>query len=156
MEFSRQEYWSGLPFPSPGNLPIPGTEPRSPALQADSLLSDLRGKPLSDLYLIITQEWKWAWPAWAGRGTHKVRFFFSPLSCTEAYTTLASFHFISPLWWSHVISIVRMRKWSLKEVREFGPGHLANKLYSQDMNLEMVLRTSVDFTSRPVCNYRDP
>ena len=34
MEFSRQEYWSGLPFPSPGDLPNPGTEPGSPALQA--------------------------------------------------------------------------------------------------------------------------
>ena len=38
MGFSRQEYWSGLPFPSPKDLPNPGTEPRSPALQADSLL----------------------------------------------------------------------------------------------------------------------
>ena len=46
MEFSRQEYWSGLPFPSPGNLPNPGTEPGSPALQADSLLSEPLGKPL--------------------------------------------------------------------------------------------------------------
>ena len=36
MGFSRQEYWSGLPFPSPGDLPNPGIEPRSPALQADS------------------------------------------------------------------------------------------------------------------------
>ena len=36
MGFSRQEYWSGLPFPSPGDLPDPGIEPRSPALQADS------------------------------------------------------------------------------------------------------------------------
>ena len=40
VEFSRQEYWSGLPFPSPGDLPDPGIEPGSPALQADSLLSD--------------------------------------------------------------------------------------------------------------------
>ena len=40
MEFSRQEYWSGLPFPSPEDLPDPGIEPRSPALQADSLLSE--------------------------------------------------------------------------------------------------------------------
>ena len=40
MGFSRQEYWSGLPFPSPGDLPNPGVEPGSPALQADSLLSD--------------------------------------------------------------------------------------------------------------------
>ena len=38
MGFSRQEYWSGLPFPSPEDLPNPGTEPGSPALQADSLL----------------------------------------------------------------------------------------------------------------------
>ena len=40
MEFSRQEYWSGLPFPSPGDLPNPGIKPRSPALQADALLSE--------------------------------------------------------------------------------------------------------------------
>ena len=41
MGFSRQEYWSGLPFPSPGDLPDPGIEPRSPALQADSLPTEL-------------------------------------------------------------------------------------------------------------------
>ena len=44
MGFSRQEYWSGLPSPSPGDLPDPGVEPislASPALQADSLLSEL-------------------------------------------------------------------------------------------------------------------
>ena len=40
MEFSKQEYWSGLPFPSPGDLPDPGMEPRSPALQADALPSE--------------------------------------------------------------------------------------------------------------------
>ena len=40
MEFSRQEYWSGLPFPSPEDLPDPGIEPRSPALQADALASE--------------------------------------------------------------------------------------------------------------------
>ena len=42
--FSRQEYWSGLPFPSPGGLPNPGIEPRSPALQADALTSEPPGK----------------------------------------------------------------------------------------------------------------
>jgi len=45
MEFSRQEYWSGLPFPSPGDLPNPGTELRSPALQVDSLPSEPPRKP---------------------------------------------------------------------------------------------------------------
>ena len=41
MGFSRQGYWSGLPFRFPGDLPDPGIEPRSPALQADSLLTNL-------------------------------------------------------------------------------------------------------------------
>ena len=44
MEFSRQEYWSVLPFPSPGDLPNPGIEPRSPALHADSLPTEPPGK----------------------------------------------------------------------------------------------------------------
>ena len=46
MGFSRQEYWSGLPFPSPRVLPDPGIEPESPPLQADSLLTEPPGKPL--------------------------------------------------------------------------------------------------------------
>src|SRR5574337_392253 len=45
MGFSRQEYWSGLPFPSPGDLPNPGIKPRSPELQADSLPAEPQGKP---------------------------------------------------------------------------------------------------------------
>ena len=44
MGFSRQEYLSGLPFPSPGDLPNPGKQPWSPALQADALLSEPPGK----------------------------------------------------------------------------------------------------------------
>ena len=44
MGFSRQQYWSGLLFPPPGDLPNPGIEPGSPALQADSLLTELKGK----------------------------------------------------------------------------------------------------------------
>ena len=47
MGFSRQESWSGLPFPSPGDLPDPGIEPRSPALEADALTSEPPGKPQS-------------------------------------------------------------------------------------------------------------
>ena len=45
MEFSWQEYWSGLPLPSPGDFPDPGIEPRSPALQADALPSEPPRKP---------------------------------------------------------------------------------------------------------------
>ena len=49
MGFSRQEYWSGLPFPSPGDLPDPGIELASPALQADSIPSQPPGKP----YIVV-------------------------------------------------------------------------------------------------------
>jgi len=59
MEFSRQGYWSGLPFPSSGDLPDPGIEPRSPALQVDSLPTELQGKPLEGwdhmLSVLVTQ-----------------------------------------------------------------------------------------------------
>ena len=46
MGFSRQEYWSGLPFHAPGDFPYSEIEPRSPALQADSLPTELGGKPI--------------------------------------------------------------------------------------------------------------
>ena len=52
MGFSRQEYWSGLPFPSPGDLPNPGVEPRSPTLQADALTSEPPGKPNLNQWLV--------------------------------------------------------------------------------------------------------
>ena len=45
LEFSRPEYWSGYPFPSPGDLPNPGIEPGSPALQVYSLPAEPQGKP---------------------------------------------------------------------------------------------------------------
>ena len=51
MEFSRQEYWSGLPFPSPGDLPGSGVKSGSPALQADSLPSEPPGKSINLLAL---------------------------------------------------------------------------------------------------------
>ena len=53
MGFSRQEYWSGLPFPSPGDLPNSGIEPSSPALQAGSLTSELPGSPLQGQKILI-------------------------------------------------------------------------------------------------------
>ena len=51
--FSRQEYWSGLPFPSPGDLPNPGIEPGSPTLQADTLPSEPPGKS-THIFLRLT------------------------------------------------------------------------------------------------------
>ena len=52
IESSRQEQWSGLPFPSPGHLPNPGIEPGSPALQTDSLPSELPGKPKTEVQFL--------------------------------------------------------------------------------------------------------
>ena len=53
MEFSRPEHCSGQPFPSPGDLPNPGIEPRSPALQADSSAAEPQGKPLQAPYVTL-------------------------------------------------------------------------------------------------------
>ena len=62
MGFSRQKYWSGLPFPSPGELPNPGIEPRSPTLQADVLPSEPLGSQLNNNSVASWQEVKWkAW-----------------------------------------------------------------------------------------------
>ena len=49
MGFSRQEYWSGLPFPSPGDLPDPGIEPGSPALEADASTSEPPGAKMTSV-----------------------------------------------------------------------------------------------------------
>ena len=56
MGFSRQEYWSGLPFPSPRDLPNPGIEPRSPKLQADTLPSEPPRKPLACRVWVFIRE----------------------------------------------------------------------------------------------------
>ena len=55
MGFPRQEYWSGLPYPSPGDLPDPGIELWSLALQADSLPTELSGKPVQSLWEFFSE-----------------------------------------------------------------------------------------------------
>ena len=67
MRFSRQEYWSGLPFPSPGDLPDPGIEPGSPALQADALSSEPPGKPFVNWPVYISKFIKCQSKFWAQR-----------------------------------------------------------------------------------------
>ena len=54
MGFSRKEYWSGLPFPSPGDLPDPGIKPGSAVPQADSLPTELQERPCNDPVTPIT------------------------------------------------------------------------------------------------------
>ena len=67
---SRQEYWSGLPCPPPGDLPNPGIKPRSPALQADFLPFELRGSPKRGMHWL---HWARNWiqaPAWQAGSYH--------------------------------------------------------------------------------------
>ena len=95
MEFSRQEYWSGLPFPSPGDLPNPGIEPSSlvsPALQVDSLPLVPPGKPpewlinctLKFPHLVLSQ-WLWWKKPWLKE--KQSSFPFCMLSCVKPLET---------------------------------------------------------------------
>ena len=77
MELSRQEYWSGLPFPSPGDLPNPGIQAASPAL--DSLPSERAGKPYVNLH------------------THPFSFSYVPRTDIAVLCGKSSFHFLSTL-----------------------------------------------------------
>ena len=64
MGFSRQENWSGLPFPSPGDLPDPGIKPRSPALQADSKPSEPQGKSIQRQGSLKNYKKNETWKMW--------------------------------------------------------------------------------------------
>ena len=78
MRFSRQEYWSGLPFPSPGDVPDPGIKPWSPALQADPSVSEPPGKPISAAYFQPASNcWCLGSCSWALTG------FFRQIDCPE-------------------------------------------------------------------------
>ena len=107
MEFSRPEYWSGSPFPSPGDLPNSEIEPASPALQADSLLAEQQGKPkntgvgsLSLLQQIFpTQELNWG-PYIAGI-TNMLNchcYYIGVLSLLHYFGELHGLHHIMEVW----------------------------------------------------------
>ena len=108
MGFSRQEYWSGLPFPSPGDLPNPGIEPMSPALQADSLPTELGRKPIILPGTLQFLNWLMAEIAlrclvvsflWEGI-TNTYYILFNPLSWSMLYYFHGPFarHFLN---WNH-------------------------------------------------------
>ena len=73
VRFSRQGFWSGLPFPSPGDLPNTGIKPGSPALQADSLLTELEGRPHDKLHVVKKKR-------------KKEKFFLMPSGCLQVYS----------------------------------------------------------------------
>ena len=62
MGFSRQEYWSGLPFPPPGDLPNPGIKPESPKLQAESFPLNHQGNPVESMLLLLLLHRPWDSP----------------------------------------------------------------------------------------------
>ena len=90
MEFSRREYWSGLPFPSPGDLPNAVIEPGSPALQADALPSEPPGKPqaceVENQIKGLTRKTPWKFP---GENFHRKNTFYprakAPRLCIWLY-----------------------------------------------------------------------
>ena len=109
--FSRQEYWSGLPFPSPGSLPNPGIEPRSPSLQGDSLLSEPPGS--SSTFLLppnpsgltfSSKPWSvpWVWASCPGKWPHSTLYFLCPGCFLTTYLPLSSFGHIP---WSQSLGI---------------------------------------------------
>ena len=83
--FSRQECWSGLPFPSPGGLPDPGIEPGSPTLQADALLSEPPGKPLLIKGVLIKKKSNYTTAFEASAQTIKDHICSHPIS--QSYTS---------------------------------------------------------------------
>ena len=94
MEFFRQEYWSGLLFPSPGDLCDPGIEPRSPALQADALPSEPPGKLLTWITLgnytrstIYHRIWNSILPPPLMLHLRTLKIFTLSFDCTQAKTT---------------------------------------------------------------------
>ena len=96
--FSRQEYWSGLPFPFPGDLPDPGIEPPSPALQADSLPSELqggwektRGGFPTGFSTDVKSTWNWGeqsqqrWSNARGVDRHRYSLSWAPLTLAQIF-----------------------------------------------------------------------
>ena len=93
MEFSWQQYWSRLPFPSPGDLPNPGIQPGSPAFQAGSLQSEAQGKPhLSMILMLNSHLWmrmrEGHWPAFVAEANLLCFSFLSSAGTSSLFSDL--------------------------------------------------------------------
>ena len=106
MEFSKQEYWSGLPFPSPGDLPDPGIELRSSALQAASLSSEPPGKPLNGSR-------RWQIPAAAAKSLQSCPTLCDPIDCSPPGSPVPGILQAKTLEWV-AISFSNAWKWKVK------------------------------------------
>ena len=111
MGFSRQECWSGLPFPSPGDLPDPGIEPRSPALQADALPSEPPGKSYIYIYIYTFSD---SFPLW--------------VITNIEYSSLC--YIVGPFWLSILYIVVCIKKVVLTDsCRLFHPRTVDSRIY---------------------------
>ena len=104
MGFSRQEYWSGLPFPSPGDLPNPGIEPASPTLQADSLPSESPGKPHIHVGLV---QLKTRYGYYTGWGFHPSFHLYGEGNGTPRQDSCLENPMDGGAWWAAVHGVAR-------------------------------------------------
>ena len=113
MEFSRQEYWSGLSFPSPGDLPDPGIKLRSPALQADSFPSEPPGKPKECVEQSNSGRAEKTWwakgPGPIGPGRPPWGYWFVPLHSKQGVFV----RFPAQRWWHPLTYIFKGLLWLL-------------------------------------------
>ena len=97
MGFSRQEYWSGLPFPSPEDIPNPGIEPRSPTLQADALTSE---PPLAQRKSLKSHRNRWHYSLLPGSRTPALVCYTVPV--TRDFCSWYRIFFLKAIFWSHL------------------------------------------------------
>ena len=117
MWFPRQEYWSGLPFPSPGDLPDPGIEPESPTLQADALTYEPPGKPSRNE--VVSKNQNWTLNSWGlhSSGGDKQIVLKSLWKCWQGLSTYGK-------WYKGVYMLFKLGKervWIILEVTEVFP-----------------------------------
>ena len=97
MGFSRQEYWSGLPFPSPEDILNPGIEPRSPTLQADALTSE---PPLAQRKSLKSHRNRWHYSLLPGSRTPALVCYTVPV--TRDFCSWYRIFFLKAIFWSHL------------------------------------------------------
>ena len=117
MRFSRQEYWSGLPFPAPGELPDPGIEPGSPALQVDSSPTELTGEPYRVIGKLLNTDCKVAQTCLTLR---------DPMDCSPPGSSFHGIFQARILEWV-AISLFRGSSWS-RTWTQFS--HIAGRLFT--------------------------